>query len=290
MRSLGRYWKERHLSKSEIVFRVIAFILFLAIAFSYVYLIFWCFYSGMRSHEDFANNPFGFSTIHLENYVDVFKVIESNGASFFEMIGNSLYFSFLGPLLCIFVTCQFAYVASKYRFPGAKFLYVLVLAVTILPIYGTSNGMYKLLYNLGWMNTHLMILTSLGGFNIYFLFFYAFFNSLSWTYAEAAQVDGANPWQIFYKVMLPQALPMFGSLFLMCWITEWNSYATALIYLPKLPTLAVGIYQFKTLTLYNNRSDLLYAACAISMIPPLLLFIFCNKTLMSNVSIGGIKE
>ncbi len=290
MRGLLHYWKSRHLTVSEIILRVVVFIFFLAVAASYVYLVFWCFYSGARNAGDFALNPFGFSSLQLGNYVEVFEVIESNGTSFLGMIGNSLYFSFLGPFLCIFVTCQFAYCAAKYKFPGNKILYILVLAVTILPIYGTGNGMYKLLYNLGWMNTHLMILTSLGGFNIYFLFFYAFFQSLSWTYAEAAQVDGANPWQIFFRVMLPQALPMFGSLFLMCWIVEWNSYASALIYLPKLPTLAVGIYQFKNLTLYQNRSDLLYAACALSMLPPLLLFVFCNKTLMSNVSIGGIKE
>ncbi len=288
--SLLRYWKAMHLSVSEIILRIIAFVLFLGVALSYLYLIFWCFYSGMRNMDDFALNPFGFSKIQISNYIEVFSQIESNGTSFWGMIGNSLFFSFLGPLLCIFVTCQFAYAAAKYRFPGNKLLYVLVLGVTILPLYGTGNGMYKLLYNLGWMNTYWMILTSLGGFNIYFLFFYAFFQSLSWTYAEAAQVDGANPWQIFFRVMLPQALPMFGSLFLMCWITEWNSYASALIYLPQLPTLAVGIYNFRTLAVYTGRMDLLYAACAISMLPPLLLFAFCNKTLMSNVSIGGIKE
>ncbi len=290
MKSLARYWKDRHLSVSEIVLRILAFLFLALVSLSYIYLIFWCFYSGARDKLDLANNPFGFSSLHFENYVDVFSVIESNGTSFFGMILNSLYFSFLGPFLCIFVTCRLAYAAAKYKFPGAKLIYIIVLIVTTLPLYGTSNAQYKLLYNLGWINSRLMLLTSLNGFNIYFLFFYAFFQSLSWTYAEAAQIDGANPWQIFYRVMLPQALPMFGSLFLMLWITDWNSYGTALIYLPKMPTLAVGIYQFKTLTMYTNRMDLLFAACAISMLPPLILYAFCNKTLMSNVSIGGIKE
>ena len=57
-----------------------------------------------------------------------------------------------------------------------------------------------------------------------------------------------------------------------------------------MPTLAVGIYQFGIDMMYSNRIDLLYAACAISMLPPLILFIFCNNALMSNVSLGGIKE
>ncbi len=53
MRTLGQYWKSRHLTVSEIVLRCIAFVFFVAVAASYVYLIFWCFYSGMRSAGDF---------------------------------------------------------------------------------------------------------------------------------------------------------------------------------------------------------------------------------------------
>ena len=117
MRTLTHYWKSRHLSVSEIILRCIAFLLFLAVAASYLYLIFWCFYSGMRNADDFAQNPFGFSLPQISNYWEVFSAIESNGTSFFGMIGNSLFFSFLGPFLCIFVTCQFAYAAAKYRFP-----------------------------------------------------------------------------------------------------------------------------------------------------------------------------
>lgn len=287
---LLNYWSKRHLTPSEIVFRVLAFLFYLAVSFSYVYLIVWCFYSGTRDHLEFAKDPFGFSPIHLEHYVEVFEKIESNGTSFFGMILNSIYFSFFGPLLTIFVSCRLAYTTSKYKFFGAGLIYTVIIVVITLPIYGSQSSMYRLLYQLGWLNSRLMLLTSINGFSIWYLYFYGFFKSVSWTYAEAAKIDGANPWQIYYRVMLPQAMPMFGSLFLMLWVADWNSYGTALIYLPKMPTLAVGIYQFQTLARYNNRMDLLYAACALSMLPPLILFIFCNKALMSNVSIGGIKE
>lgn len=285
-----RYWKKRHLTVSESIVRTIVFVIFCLFAFTYCYLIFWCFYSGMRNASDFAKNPFGFSAIQISNYAEVFTAIESNGTSFGGMILNSLYFSFLGPLITIFITCQLAYVTAKYKFFGAGGIYFIVLIVITLPVYGTQSAMYRLLYNIGFINSRLMILTSFNGFSIYYMYFYAFFKTVSWTYGEAAEIDGANPWQIFYRIMLPQALPMFGALFLMMWIGEWNSYATALIYLPKMPTMSVGIYQFETLAKYSNRMDLLYAACSLSMLPPLILFIFCNKTMMTNVSIGGIKE
>lgn len=284
------YWQKKHLSVSQSIVRAIAFVIFCVVGLSYLYLILWCFYSGARNNIDFAADPFGFSSLQLSNYIEVFSKIESNGTSFFGMILNSLYFSFLGPFLSIFVTSRLAYATAKYKFFGRGAIYILVLIVITLPIYGSQSAMYRLLYQLGWLNSRLMLLTSLNGFSIYFLYFYGFFKTVSWDYAEAAQIDGANPWQIYYRVMLPQAMPMFGALFLMLWIADWNSYGTALIYLPNMPTLAVGIYQFETLARYSNRMDLLYAACAISMLPPLILFAFCNKTLMSNVSIGGIKE
>ena len=102
-------------------------------------------------------------------------------------------------------------------------------------------------------------------------------------------MDGANDFQIYFKIILPQATPMFGAMFLTQWITVWNSYETALVYIPKLPTLPVGIYQFNQDRIYQMRLDILFAACLIVVLPALLLFVVINKTITSNVSAGGIK-
>lgn len=277
-------------SPSEIVLYSIIFIIFCAIAFSYLYMIFWCAYSGMRDYESLTKNPFGFSKLQLKNYVDVFTLLNVSGHNFFDMLLNSLYFSFLGPLLCMTVTSMMAYVTAQYKFFGSKAVYFIVLVVITLPLYGTGTAMYKLLFRLGFLNSRWMILTSLNAFSIYYMYFFAFYKGLSKSYIEAADIDGANKWQIYFKIMFPQAIAMFGSLFLMLWIADWNNYSTALIYLPQLPTLAVGIYKFKIQMTYSSRMDILYAACTISLLPPLIMFICFNNALMSNVSMGGIKE
>ena len=284
------YWRKRHLSISERVVRTIVWILFAAVAFSYLYLVFWCFYSGARTNDDIALNTFGFSSIHLENYVEVFSKFEFNGSNFFAMIWHSIYFSFFGPLISIFLASMLAYCCAKYKFFGSALIPAIILVVMTLPIYGSGTAMYRLLYQLNWINSYAMIFTSFNGFTGYFLYFFAFYKTVSSTYSEAASLDGANPWQIFFRVIFPQSLPMFGALFLMAWIGEWNAYASPLLYLPNLPTLSVGIYQFQEVAKFTNRMDLLFAGCAISMLPPLILFAFCNKTMMENVSIGGIKE
>ena len=122
-----------------------------------------------------------------------------------------------------------------------------------------------------------------------FLYFTAYFKNLSWTYAEAAMIDGADDFQIYFKVMFPQTKPIFGALFLTNWITNWNTYESALIYLPQLPTLPVGIYQFNTEMIYRARLDILFAACVIIAIPAIVLFVVFNKMITTNVSVGGIK-
>lgn len=275
---------------SQTVLYSLVFILFCLFAVSYVYLIVWCFYSGLRTADDVTTDPFGFSSVHFANYIEVFSKLQVNDSNFFDMLLNSLYFSCLGSVLNILITSMFAYVCAKYSFPGSKLIYSVVIVVTTLPIFGSGSATYKLLYHLNFLNSPLMLLTSLGGFSMYFLYMYSFYKSMSWSYAEAAEIDGANDWQIFFQVMLPQSIPMAGSLFIMLWMAEWNSYGTALIYLNKMPTLAVGIYLFKTRMMYNASMNVLYAACFISLLPPLVIFIACNSMLMDNVSLGGIKE
>ena len=276
-------------SPSEAIAHVIVFCIFAVFAFTYVYLIFWCFISGLRTHQAIGENAFGFGELNFKNYIDIFEKLEVHDTNFVGMFINSMYFAFGGPLLCILVTSMFAYVTSKYKFFGAGAVYFIVLVVITLPVYGTQSATYKLLHNLQIINTRWMILTSLNGFSIYYMYFYAFYKGVSWSYAEAAQIDGANDWQIYFKVMFPQALTMVGSLFLMLWITDWNNYSTALIYLREMPTLAVGIYQFKSRAI-RDGINLLYAASFVSLLPPLILFMLCNNALMSNVSLGGIKE
>jgi ABC-type glycerol-3-phosphate transport system permease component len=122
-----------------------------------------------------------------------------------------------------------------------------------------------------------------------FLYFRAFFKNVSWTYAEAAALDGCGPFRLYFKVMLPQAKPIFGALFLTTWLASWNNYESALLYLPNLPTLPVGIYQFHAVAKQAVRWDILFAACVLVSIPALVLFTVFNKVITTNVSVGGIK-
>ncbi len=276
---------------SERIVYSIVFIIFCAFALSYLYCLFWCFLSGFKTHDEVILEPFAFpEKWQFSNYTTGLTLLEVNGNTFFDMLVNSLYFSVLGAFLGVMSTCMIAYVTTKYRFKGRKIFFYISLVIMILPIYGSGGSQYRLMYDLGFINSRWMILTALGGLGTYYMYFNAFFKNLSWTYAEAAQIDGAGHFRTFFQVMLPQSLSMFGALFLLTWIAEWNNYGTAIIYLGKMPTLASGIYIFQISMTFRARIDILYAASALTLLVPLIIFAFFNKVLMSNISLGGIKE
>lgn len=283
----------RNRPASEVIVHCIMFVFFALLAFSYVYMIGWCFVAGLRTHQEVVLHPFDgiqWHNLHWSNYAEVLTRLKINNTGFFGMIANSLFFSFLGPFLNIMTTIMFAYATTKYRFPGSKAVYYIIFITMILPIYGTGGSIYKLFYNLKLINSRLFIVTTLSATGMNYMYFNAFFRGLSNTYSEAAQIDGANPWQIFFRVVFPQTFALFGALFIMSWIADWNGYQGYLIYLPRIPVLSVGIYQFNINMKYEVSMHILFAACFYSMLPPLILFISCNKIILNNVSLGGIKE
>ena len=265
-------------------------LIFLVVAVSYVYIFVWAVIAGAKTHTEIVMDPFGLpEKWNWKHYLEVFELLKVNGNDFWDMLFNSIYFSVACVFVQQFTTISFAYCCTKYKFPGSKLVYPIILVMITLPLYGNSGAMYKLLHQLGLIDSYAQIITSFSGFSIHFLYYMAFFKNVSNTYSEAAVLDGANDFQIYYKVMLPQAKPMFGALFLTSWLTVWNSYESALVYLPNLPTLPVGIYQFNKEMIYRARLDIIFAACVIICIPALVLFLVFNKTITSNVSMGGIK-
>ena len=256
-----------------------------------LYIFYWGITAGFKTHTEITLYPFLLpEKFQFKNYIEVFSRLEVAGYDFWGMLGNSLYFSLGGSFIMCMTSSMLAYCTSKYRFPGSKLFMPVLLFTMMLPIYGSGGSRYKLLLNLGFVNSYLQILLSFSGMNVYFIYFTATYSNLSWSYAEAAQLDGAGDFQIYFRVMFPQVLNLFGALFLITWVGDWNNYSSALIYLTKLPTLAGGIYMFELDMVQHARRDILYAAYMITAIPPLVLFVFFNKVLTSNISIGGIKE
>lgn len=263
---------------------------FMAVALSYIYIFVWTLLSSLKTHTEIVLDPFSLpAEWHWSHYVEMFGIFSVGEHGFFNMLFNSIWFSVTGPFLSVFTTLTFSYACTKYQFPGAKLAYTIILIMITLPIYGNGGAVYKIYHDLGLIDSYISVITSASGFNTIFLYFRAYFKNMSNAYMEAAMMDGANDFQIYFRIMFPQAKPIFLALFLTSWLGSWNSYEGALLYYPNLPTLPVGIYKFNVEMIYRARLDILFAACIFVSIPALILFTIFNKTMTESVSVGGLK-
>lgn len=165
----------------------------------------------------------------------------------------------------------------------------MVLVVMMVPIMGNFTAQYKLYNKIGLVNSPLIILASAGGFGSTFLYVYSFFKTVSWNYAEAAFIDGAGHFKVFVKIMVPMVMPMLTAFFVMGFVGAWNDVTGPLVWLEELPTLSYGIYAYEQQTKYYANQPIYFAGVIISIIPVVILFIAFQKTIMNNVSIGGLK-
>lgn len=235
---------------------------------------------------DFSNYAKAMEKFTFESYING-ELVTTN---YFTLILNSLWFSIGMTATKMISTVFFAYAVAKFEFPGRKFLYAFIVLQMMMPIYGQTAANYQLLDNLRLVDSPLFLIGQGAGHGMYFLIVYAFFRNLPAGYAEAAKIDGAGPFTIFFKVMLPQARPIIVSLSVMQFIAAWNSYDVPLLYLPSYPTLSTALYLYKDNMFQLGLSTPTYfAGMLISIIPVAVLFLIFNKQIMNNISIGGMK-
>lgn len=210
-------------------------------------------------------------------------------STFLSILWNSIWRTSGSALLSITASAMVCYVLVFYRCRFTKFMYNVGLFVAILPLYGSAGSMYKLLENLGLLNNPLILVADISLFGGYFFYMYATFKTLSWEYAEAAFIDGANHFQVFFKVMLPMALPGIAALFIMQFIGCWNNYESTILYMKEYPNLSYALYAYDEVKKYDANVPVYFAGVLVALIPVLALFFAFQNTIMEKVYLGGLK-
>ena len=241
--------------------------------------------------KNFAENKLAAwsENLNLKNFVTAFTALEVNKTSYLRLVFNSLWYSVGSMVLSLFFTSCTTYVVCKYKFFGRNFLYGMVIFTMMLPIVGAMPATYRFYKSINIINSPAILLTALGGFGGNFFILYAFFKGISWEYAEAAFIDGANHVKVFFSIMLPMALPAVSVLFITGFITHWNEYMAISIYMPQIPTLAYGLYIYESNMKYLGNQPVYFAGVLLAVVPCLVLFCVFQNTIMQTVHLGGIK-
>ncbi|MBR1968346.1 MAG: carbohydrate ABC transporter permease [Clostridia bacterium] len=269
---------------------IIVFIVFLIYSISLIYPFIWMFLNSFKMDVDFRADSFGLPSRWIfANYFDAITHVHKGAnllVMFFHSVMNVV-------IICIpgqfFAACT-SYILSKYRFKLNKLIFNVALVIMVIPGIGSTAATFQLWHDLGIYDTYFsLFLMGGGGFGSGFLLLYSTFSTLSWTYAEAAFIDGASNFRTFMQIMLPQVFPVMFSLFIISAIGTWNDYYTPYMYLPTKPTIAVGLFEIEANALAQQIYPMFFALMLVATAPVLLLFVMMQNTIMENVTAGGIK-
>lgn len=277
-------------SKREKVFLWILCAIFAIYVVSLLYPIYWTLINSVKTPRDFFSNFFGLpKEVVFSNYAEILNV-EVNGTGVLAMYGNSFLVTIMGIGLCMIMSTLSAYTLAKYKFPGSRMIYNIAIILLMIPSTGNIPGTYKFLSSVGLYNTHFGVaLLYCGAFGPPFLYLYNFYASVSWTYAEAAMMDGANDFQVFWQIMVPQSIGIVMALIVMNYPSVWGDYTNQMLYLKKYPTLTVGLKSLSDSLQFKGEWTISFAVVLLAGLPASLLSITLNR-LMYNVKIDtGIK-
>lgn len=278
------------------LFFIVLFVVLIIYALLFVGLLVWAMMSSFKAPRDFQTNPVGLPVKIVNNFAEAIKLykIQVGGikgrplyAMFPQMLYNSALYSVGCALFNTVVTCLTAYCCARYKYRMSKIVYAVVLITMTIPIVGSLPSQIQVaqalrLYNTVWG----MWLQSASFLGLYFLVFYETFASLPNSFFEAARIDGAGDFSLIFRIALPLAKNVFFTIFLLNFITYWNDYQTPLLFLKSMPVLSYGLY---LITQTNAYVPMIMAAATVVLAPVVLIFIFANKKLMGNLTVGGVK-
>lgn len=184
-----------------------------------------------------------------------------------------------------------AYILSRFRFPGNSIIRNLFLFAALIPGIAMQVTVYKIMHQLGLINELYGYIILLLGTDIISLYiFIQFFENISISLDESAIIDGASYFTIFFKILFPLLKPAIVTALILKGVATYNEYYMANLYLQSknmLVTVATSLYKFTGPL--GNQYNLISAGVIITIIPAMIIFIFCQKQIYAGLTMGAIK-
>lgn len=272
--------------------KIIQYSILIVVAIFMIFPIFWIFSNSLKTLTGISKFPPEFlpSNPKFENYVEVLK--NSNTLIYLRntlilIVGNTV-----GTLIS---SSLVAYPLARMNFRSRNLIFAIILATMMVPTVTTIIPQFIIFRELGWLDSFLpLIVPSFFAYPYNVFLFRQFFLTIPKSLDESAMIDGCNRWQIFIKVLVPIAKPIFITVGVLSAIYWWNELFTPLIFIDSenLKPLTIGaLSSFKVPGTTNMTAWNLQMAMAVIMaIPPMILYLVANKYLVEGIKTSGLKD
>jgi multiple sugar transport system permease protein len=228
--------------------------------------------------------PKNFST---EGYSTIFRSDSQSPALIWFL--NSMIAGLAHTALVLVTASMAAYALARMEFRGRNILFAAIISTLFIPPIILLMPNYQIVDQFGWLNTLLAVIVpgAAGAFGVFFL--RQFFLSLPKELEEAAMLDGANRYQIFFRIILPLSKAPLATLAVLSFLTNWNDFLwpVYVLFTPGNLTLPPGLSILQSA--YGINYAVIAAGGVIASIPVLILFIFAQRYIIQGVARSGLK-
>lgn len=222
--------------------------------------------------------------LSFENYRDVFSRVQ-----FLRFLANSILITGSIAASGLVINSLAAYAFARLRWPGRDFLFSLVLALMILPMESIAVPLFYQVSLWGWRDTYMVQILPFmaNAFSIYL--FYSFFIGMPKELEDAARIDGAGVWRIYFQIIVPNAKPVFATAAILTFLTHWGAFLWPLMVTSSetVRPLPVAIATFYTLPPLQWGDIMAFGVMMV--LPILAVFIFFQRWFVQGVVTTGLK-
>ncbi len=272
----ARWGRVRNLSIVHVVLLVAG----LALGLPFV----WMALTGLKTLPEVGQESWLPEKSQWGNYPKVFEEIR-----FGRFYWNSIFLASWVTFLQVFTSAMAAFAFSRIRWPGRDKVFLLYLGTMMLPGLVMMIPNYQIMIALGWVDSYigLVLPASFSAFGTFLL--RQFMLTIPTSLDEAAEIDGASKWQVFWDVILPLSRPGLIALTIFTFLGTYRSFFWPLVMLKSVDkyTMPIGLLYFDSTR--GQTTHLLMAAVTMSVVPLIILFVVLQKHLVRGIQLGGVK-
>ena len=279
-------------SDHKTIFDMLAYVILILGALTMLIPFLWMVSVSLREPaQQFSRNIIP-DPITLKNYVDLFKDLPNQ--AFLYLTYNSFKLSFLAVVGQVLTCAMAAFVFAIVKFKGRDFLFALLLGTLMIPSQVSLIPDFIIFRYLGLIGTQWpLILPAFwgGAFGTFLLRQY--FLTIPRDLVDAARMDGASLFDIFWRVYMPLSKPAVAALSIFVFKDAWNDLLHPLVYLPtdmSQTTLTVGLAFFQQQLQAGGKFTVLMAGAFLSIVPLLIIFFIAQKQFIEGIALSGIKR